>query len=1120
MNKTKKATRLLPVALAAALAVSSFAVIGNSSISASAASVDTVNGTYTSSYSSLEEAKIAGAKLNLQIAEEGMVLLKNDNNALPLVTGKGTQKAKVSVFGYASLNPAGGGDVSGGETSGGVVNLQSDIYSSLADAGFEVNAALKNGYETAIASTSATSDWELAHTPTKEAYTYDYYGYTMTGYNTTGYATKGALDLDSFADSYKKYDDAAIVVLTEGDSNLVGSTLTGVDDSKLTHSLQIDDAQIELVKYASEHFDKVILLINSSNPIEIGEAVGYADAVLLVGEPGDNGFDALGEILNGTVTPSGRTSDSWAADFTKDPSYVNYNTTGSSTGRGTDGAGNTTGYGQYTVDGESVKNWYVDYEEGIYVGYRYYETRGYEENKTSSTWDWYNSSVTYTFGYGLSYTEFEWEVTPVKAEGAITATDTLKFDVKVTNVGDYSGKEVVQLYYSAPYTVGGIEKSYVNLGDYTKTNLLAPGESQTVRVSIDVGDMSSYDYKVNKSYVLEDGEYNLILAHDAHTATSAEATYTYTVAEDVAIRTSSTGYTVTNRFDDVTDEYLDHTDKQLSRADFAGTMPTVSAETIALTATEYKAWQYDNADDQDETLTASSVTYADAATRPATATLTLYDMIGADANDERWDTLVEQLTLEELQDLVNGGGFHSIALDYIGKPYSFDTDGPKGWTGSGAGNFNSFAAEPVIASTFNKELAYEMGVMIGEQGLWGNSGTDGMTYNYTGWYAPGMNIHRSPFDSRYTEYYSEDPVLTGQMAANASLGAKSMGAYVCIKHFAFHNDGGGVSTYRMGSMMSGTTSQGLSAWMDEQTAREIYLKGYQIAVEDGEATFAMASFTRIGTTWCGGSYALNTEILRNEWGFDGAIVTDICIYNSLNAYQFINAGGDMMLATYAGTFIDASDTAMMTPTNIKAMQEAAKHICYMVANSNAMQQPVGSKVIYSHPTTTNASGDTVLVEVPKGTSGSSYSFDASGATLNTYGNYGRTISYSMTGAPAGLKIDATTGVISGTPTESGTFEVAVTASATGYESATVTYEIVVASAASESTVTVDELQDKITELETKVAELEKTSSTSSESKSSGCSGSADGIYATIAALAAITTAAVAVRVIRKKREEK
>lgn len=975
---------------------------------------------FTTTYTSKQESIEAGAKLNLQIASEGMVLLKNEGAALPLREGR-----KVTLFGYASVAPSGGGSMEEQERSGGVVRLQSDIASALSDAGFEVNGTVKASYDAWKADEEIRNDAAIA-----------------------------ALDdypkvLESWRASYADFNDAAIVVLSLGSSE------------ERVHPLQYDPQQYALIDHVAEHFDKVIVLINTSKAMEIPKmkANEQIDAILVTGEPGDNGFDALGLILNGEVNPSGRLVDTWASDFTKNPSYVNYNITNDA----------KEGYKRYTVEGELRDTYFVEYEEGIYVGYRYYETRAFEEQKADAGSTWWEDNVSYPFGYGLSYTQFDWDVKP-DAASQLDKEMILSFEVTVTNNGQVAGKDVVQLYYTAPYgdstsNPTKIEKSHVVLGDYAKTKLLQPGQSETLTLSLPVRDMASYDFVTDKTYVLDDGTYNIKLSRNAH---DVEADFDYSVDTKVLVNTSITGYEVTNRLDDVTDGFIAQVDRRLSRADFAGTMPTPSAETIALSAEQFKAWDVTGREDleSDPWYVAESdmPTQADVKTRPEKAAVVLPDLVGKDYDDPLWDTLIDQLTIEEMTMLINHGGFRTINLDYIEKPYALDTDGPKGWTGTNRDTtheFNKFAAEPVIAGTFSKQLLYDMGVMIGEQGLWGNStAPSGMAYNYTGWYAPGMNIHRSPFDSRSTEYYSEDPFLTGMSAAQVSLGAKTKGVYVSMKHFAFHNDGGGTGftvnpdgSFHLGGyrgVMNSDPAAGLSAWFDEQAAREIYLKGYQIAVEQGKADYAMSSFTRAGTTWSGGSYAINTEILRNEWGFRGAVITDIVIYSFLNADQMIRAGGDYQLDAGAmlpvdggGVTIGSPNGSAYTATQVSAMRKATKNILYMVSRSNAMQLPLGAKVLYTMPTTVNTEGDTIPVEIPSAKAGEAYETPAlNTASLNTFGPFAE-LSYIVDGLPEGLSFDATTGIISGSPVARGSYIVIITAQADGYEPAFVEYTILV-----------------------------------------------------------------------------
>lgn len=1066
---------------------------------------------YDSDYSSKEEALEAGLKINEEICEEGMVLVKNNNNALPLATTVGTSASRVTLFGYRSIAPQGGAS-SSGDTSAGKVKLTCDIYSSLKDAGYVVNPTIKSAYESLVAAGN-TDDVKL----------YD----AMFGASSTVKET--------VENSYGLYDDAAIVVLSAGTSSYTG------EDAKRTHKLQLDDEQIKLVKEAEDNFDKVIVLINDSTPLELGvlENDDKVDAILIVGQPGDNGFEAVGKILNGEVNPSGHLADTYAADFTIDPSYNNINVTGDAV------EGNPRYYVDKDGDGvadedEKTDTYYCDYDEGIYVGYRYWETADAEAKAGNYVGFDYDSAVTYPFGYGLSYTNFEWTLVGAPTISTIDGDETLEFNISVKNTGDVAGKDVVQLYYHAPYTeydkTNKVEKAEVVLGDYAKTNLLQPGEKQTVKVSIDVKDMASYDYTNAKTYVLDAGSYDISFRTDSHTVKNDAMTQTYTVSELTKLNTAVTGATITNAFDDVTTEASEkHGVGTFSRSNFTGTFPAAeTANEGVISQAEYDEFAYDVSDKESDpwytTEMPNYMTAEDRAKKPV-ADVKLSDLVGKDYDDPLWEDLLDELTLDEMQDLISNAGFRTQAIDYIGKPYSLDTDGPKGWTGTGTSGtkFNAFAAEPVIAATFSKELAYKMGEVVGDQGIWGCSDrTDtafgGRIYGYTGWYAPGMNLHRSPFEGRITEYFSEDPVLTGMITANQSLGIKSKGGFVFIKHFAVHEDGGGVgisitaSGYKIGGYRGTSDAHsGTAYWLTEQALRELYLKPFQIAVEDGEAGACMSSFSRIGKTWAGGDYSLLTTLLRDEWGFKGYVVTDIDIYGFLNCDQMIRAGGDCILTSNINS--NSSDcgqskwssdgsNSMTNPsaTQVASMRRASKAILYTVANSHAMDVPMGAKVL--DPSVTQDE-----FNVPNGKVGEAYEADFS-TELNTKFAYS-TISYSVDGTlPDGLTLDQATGKLTGTPTTAGTYTFNVVASADGYESSTTAVTLTIASATADKTVadlekeieelkskvTTDEttnkaLQDKITALETELNSLKNNTSSKS-----GCGGSVIAATSAVAAL--------------------
>lgn len=1104
MKNKKKASKLLvaPLLAAAMLAAATVPMLSHA-LNADAAEIKEHTG-FTPAYSSKEESKLAGLELNEEICEEGMVLLKN-NGALPFEGGIGTNATKVSLFGYASVHPQGGGAADTGDTSAGVVRLTSNIYSSLQDAGIRTNSVVKDFYDGL--DSSLTSDKGIKTTFDQRS------------------------DDADFVASLSKYGDAGIVVLSTPEIETVNWIKYNKD--KTRHKQQYDEAQYDLIDYVAEHFENVIVLINNVAPVEIAEIQDnpLVDSILLVSEPGDNGFNALGKILTGEVNPSGKLPDIYPADFTKDPVYKNSHNGLSIRGQlryvtpeydfsknelnGQYDAAN------YDLDPSHQRNTYLmDYEEGIYNGYRYYETvaaegayddlamatgrndkiNAYGETGLTAEQfatyadpahtndDYYNryNGVVYPFGYGLSYTSFTQKIAnkeDVQNTTITSANDVITLKVNVTNTGSVAGKDVVQLYYTAPYNPGGIEKSSVVLGDFEKTDMLAGGDSQTVTIKIKARDMASYDWRKSKvdngGYILEAGDYVLKIQSDSHNVLDS---VTVNVPQDIKITESeNTGYTVQNQFDDVNNEIIRREGLvgksddgyeyggfvNLSRNNgFANLydIQSLTPKDREISDEEYKKWLGTFANGTFEDTEADSWYVpenempeyaASAEDRPEVAEIVLSDMIGKSFDDPMWDELVSQLTVEEMEEIVMGGGFMSIANDYIGKPFVRDTDGPKGWTGTGTGgsNLNKFASEPLIAATFNKELSYEMGVLIGEQGFWGNSDntTGDEVFSYTGWYAPGMNIHRGQFDFRYDNYYSEDPVLTGMMTANLSIGLKSRGGYIFIKHFAMHEDGG-VSTTFVDPIKEAVEASGqefvnfdgyrggshressMSLWCNEQAMREIYFRGYQIAVEDGIAEAVMTSLSRIGAEWEGADYQLLTNVLRNEWGFKGIVVTDTANngYRYMDPELMIRAGGNLVLGTTtADRYEDCRFRLEDNASKVTALQKGVKEILYVIANSNAMQAPAGAKVLYSG------------AEMQNATINQAYTANLATATLNTVNKYSD-IHYELVEGvlPKGMTLSAD-GVLSGTPTQDGVYSFKVAAVAEDYETAVVEYRFVV-----------------------------------------------------------------------------
>lgn len=853
------------------------------------------------------EAFANAQEVNLKLAEEGFVLLKNENAALPMNKG-----ARISVFSKNSVNLSYGGSGSGGFDTSNNKNL----YESLNDAGFVTNPTLKRFYESSQSGPVRTANSsDLDNGDNQKIATAE---------------TPQSKYTDAVKNSYADYSDAALVVITRiGGEGFDLPRYQGNSEGAVSpdsHYLELDQNEIDLLTAVTDGtFKRVVVVFNTPSSFEATflKDSAYAafadkiDAAVWIGFTGSNGITALGEILNGDVNPSGRLVDTWAADFTKNPSFVNFGT----------------GCLPDTTDKYDGGMYYsVDYEEGIYVGYRYYETRGETDGE-----DWYNANVVYPFGYGLSYTTFDWTVGDASASEIELGT-TITVPVTVKNTGSVAGKEVVQLYASAPYTLGGIEKAHKVLVGFAKTKLLQPGESETVTVSFDPYSAASYDYRDANSngfsgYELEAGEYTLYVSRNAHESEKAIA---LNLAADVQIGTDpTTDSEVVNRYTD-SENFLDsdwQLDAMLSRADWEGTWPT--PQTAQQHAGTDRLYEEIRSEEHNNPTDFDSEEYPWFGEEP---TLTLRDLLpSAEAegyepvvsyDDERWEELMMGCDEEEMIALINNGAYHTLAMESVGLPATIHGDGPSGFTcfmsKEQVNGTCQYVSEPVMASTWNINLMNELGEAIGEEGTIGDKATG---QPYSSIYAPGVNIHRSPFGGRCSEYFSEDPFISGMMGAAEVQGIQSRGVLPTVKHFVANEQ----ETHR--------SIGGDLSWLSEQALREIYLKPFEYTVKLGETRGIMTSFNRIGTRWTGGDYRLLTEILRNEWGFNGLV---ICDFNTIPQYMIprmmFYAGGSLDLATQQSAMWTDCDTSDAGDAIV--LMRAVKDVMYALVNSNAMNAEV------------------------------------------------------------------------------------------------------------------------------------------------------------------------------------
>ena len=847
-----------------------------------------------------EETSAKATELVNEITADGVVLAKDEDGILPVASG-----SRLNVFGWASTNPCYGGTGSGALNTAYPVT---DLLTGLHDAGIETNEELSKFYTDYKADRPSVGmvaqDWTLPE-PNVSLYT------------------------DEMMENAKAFSDTAMVVITrvggEGAdlptdmaSVVDGSWIRRVaqaygsergtayyngtyDDSlnegndwdKGDHFLQLSNREEDLLDLVTANFDNVILVYNGANAFQMDFLKDYPQikGVLLCPGTGQSGFEGFGKVVSGEVNPSGRTVDTYVSNLKNAPWWNNF---GDFKYTNTEELNSDSSF----FDPEGTTPSFVNYVEGIYVGYKFYETAA-DEGLIN-----YDDEVVFPFGYGLSYTSFTKEMSGITNDGT-----SLNFTVTVTNTGSVAGKDVVEIYSDPPYTNGGIEKSSANLLDFAKTNELAPGESQTIEFSIPVEDLASYDYQTNGCYVLEAGDYVISANDDSHNVADSQ---TYTVASDIVYNESnkrgSDAVAATNEFDFAEGEIT-----YLSRADGFANYAEATAAPATYEMTDEQKAAFDNAHtyteagyQNDDDANAADITTG------AKNGLKLVDLRGVDYNDAKWDQLLDQMTIDEMQQTIGFGGYQTAAVSSIEKVRTNDCDGPasinNNFTGVGS---VGFPAATLIGMTWDKELAYAFGDSIGEMAN---------EMDTSGWYGPAMNIHRTAFAGRNFEYYSEDGVLSGRMASNAILGAQEHGVYAYMKHFALNDQ-------------EGNRTSMAATWSNEQAIREIYLKPFEISVKDADCHAVMSSFNYIGTRWAGGCKELLKNVLRGEWGFVGFVETDYFgVYGYMTADQGVRNGSDLMLCTTGNDF---NTVTVLTNSSKQALREASKNILYTVVNSRA-----------------------------------------------------------------------------------------------------------------------------------------------------------------------------------------
>ena len=877
----------------------------------------------------------AGNNICQEIEEEGIVLLKNENSTLPLKKKDGDEKIKVAVFGWGATD---GGFITSGSGSGGSADRGAGKLVTFLGALEGQDATIREGHEVLPA---VEGKFEYYH-PLMDMYSSykakrDQGDYWSAAYPFFNLIEPAVSHVEPHIAGAKAFADTALVVISRAGGE--GQDIPRIqkkyhpennpgevqDEYGRTY-LELTKEEEDMLALVKNNFEKVVVIVDACNAMNLSflddAKIG---AAISVSGCGQSGTISIAKVLDGTYNPSGKTVDTFAYDLSTAATYAN-----APDCREINGA--TGGIRQYTNDSHV----YIDYAEGIYNGYRWYETAdtmGFW-NSAFAEQKWnvhnYDEVVQYPFGYGLSYTTFTKAIKSVSVanNSVVTKDDTIQFTVTVTNTGLVKGKEVVELYYTPPYTVDGVEKSSVNLMAFAKTKELAPGASEDVTLEVKVSDMKSYDTTnlsgvvgTDGGYVLEKGIYNISLRNDSHHVIES---VNYEVATSVEID----GETVHNRFStgNVTpgDVSIDGKDTNegityLKRSDIEHTFPTPRAARARANNMPADGWA-NHVVDVDTWPQQSKKGDLKLYNDDGSLNEELVLKLGANYDDPLWDDLMNQITPDELYLVIQGGGFRTRSIKSVGKPEHLDLDGPSGLNqevnaGETASStfWTSFPVETAIAQTWNEDISFRFGLTMGYEAY---------VTNVAGWYGPAANIHRSPFDGRNFEYYSEDPYLSGKMCAKTVEGATDNGLYAYVKHFAVNE--------------TENKRENLVTWLNEQSLREIYTKSFEIAVKDGGANAIMSGFNKVGATWSGSNYALLTGLLRDEWGFRGSVITDYALEWEMNFMDInagIRAGNDLWLNglrtdTIGGAIVDRGSA-----TSVTCARRATKNVLYTFCNT-------------------------------------------------------------------------------------------------------------------------------------------------------------------------------------------